>query len=148
MKNNKLIIAVCVLLALNIIATCFLAVKISKPSDLSLENATVHYTLYIGTNDKDTYKPVMPTDEAKHIVDEICTKYVNGFTVHDSIGTWNDEKNEITHEDTIICYLDNIDEDTLYSICDEIRLALNQNSVLIQKEYTQLDFYSGTDNEE
>ena len=148
MKNNKLMIAVAVLLALNIAATCFLAVKMAKPSDLSLKNATVHYTLYIGTNDKDTYTQIIPTEEAKHIVDVICTKYVNGFTVHDSIGTWNDEKNEITHENTIICYLDNIDDETLYSICDEIREALNQNTVLIQKEYTELDFYAGKESEE
>ncbi len=141
-------IAVAVLLVLNIAATCFLAVKMAKPGDLSLKNATVHYTLYIGTNDKDTYTQIIPTEEAKHIVDVICTKYVNGFTVHDSIGTWNDEKNEITHENTIICYLDNIDDETLYSICDEIREALNQNTVLIQKEYTELDFYAGKESEE
>ena len=145
MKKNKLIIALSVLLVINIIATCFLAVKVTGLSRLSLKNATVHYTLYIGTNDKDTYKQEIPTDEAKHIVDEICTKYVNGFTVQDSIGTWNDENNIITHENTIMCYLDDIDEKTLHLICDEIRSALNQNTVLIQKEYTALDFYDGAD---
>ena len=143
MKKNKFIIALLVLLTINIIATCFIAVKLAGLSKLSLKNETVHYTLYIGTNDKDTYKQEIPTDEAKHIVDEICTKYVNGFTVHDSIGTWNDENNMITHENTIMCYLDDIDEATLHRICDEIRTALNQNTVLIQKEYTALDFYNG-----
>ena len=143
MKKNKFIIALLVLLSINIIATCFMAVKLAGLSELSLKNETVHYTLYIGTNDKDTYKQEIPTDEAKHIVDEICTKYVNGFTVQDSIGTWNDENNMITHENTIMCYLDDIDEATLHRICDEIRAALNQNTVLIQKEYTALDFYNG-----
>lgn len=143
MKKGKLVIVLSVLLVINIIATCFLAFKVTELDKFSLKNATVHYTLYIGTNDKDTYKQEIPTDEAKHIVDEICTKYVNGFTVHDSIGTWNDEKNNITHENTIMCYLDDIDEETLHSICDEIRSALNQNTVLIQKEYTALDFYAG-----
>ncbi len=143
MKKNKFIIVLLVLLIINIIATCFLAVKVSSLNKFSLKNATVHYTLYVGTNDRDTYKQEIPTDEAKHIVDEICTKYVNGFTVQDSIGTWNDENNMITHENTIMCYLDDIDETTLHRICDEIRTALNQNTVLVQKEYTALDFYDG-----
>ena len=147
MKKSKLIIVLSVLLALNIIATCFLTAKVAGLSKFSLKNATVHYTLYIGTNDKDTYRQEIPTDEAKHIVDEICTKYVNGFTVQDSIGTWNDENDVITHENTIMCYLDDIDDDTLHRICDEIRAALNQNTVLIQKEYTALDFYAGADGE-
>lgn len=141
--KNIVMIALSVLLVINIIATCFLAVKVTELNKCSLKDATVHYTLYIGTNDKDTYKQEIPTDEAKHIVDEICTKYVNGFTVQDSIGTWNDEKNMITHENTIMCYLDDIDEETLHRICNEVRSALNQNTVLIQKEYTALDFYDG-----
>ena len=132
-----------VLLVINIIATGFLAVKVTGLNKFYLKNATAHYTLYIGTNDKDTYKQEIPTDEAKHIVDEICTKYVNGFTVQDSIGTWNDEKNNITHENTIMVYLDDIDEELLHLICNDIRSALNQNTVLIQKEYTALEFYDG-----
>ena len=146
--KKALKITLSVLLVINCIATCFLAVKVAELGKLSLTNATVHYTLYVGTNDKDTYKQEIPTDEAKHIVDEICTKYVNGFTVQDSIGTWNDENDIITHENTIMCYLDDIDEETLHRICDEIRSALNQNTVLIQKEYTALDFYDGADGKE
>ncbi len=148
MKKRIIIITLSILLVINIIATCFMAIKVTELSKLSLKDATVHYTLYIGTNDKDTYKQEISTDEAKHIVDEICTKYVNGFTVQDSIGTWNDEKNIITHENTIMCYLDDIDEETLHHICDEIRSALNQNTVLIQKEYTALDFYDGAEEKE
>ena len=148
MKKNIFGMTLSVLLVINMIAICFLAVKVAELDKFSLTNATVHYTLYIGTNDKDTYKQEIPTDEAKHIVDEICTKYVNGFTVQDSIGTWNDENNMITHENTIMCYLDDIDEETLHRICDEIRSALNQNTVLIQKEYTALDFYDGASGEE
>ena len=144
---KKIVIVLSVLVAINMVAVCFLAAKVIKGDRYSLENATVHYTLYIGTNDKDTYKQEIPTDEAKHIVDEICAKYVNGFTVQDSIGTWNDENHIITHENTIMCYLDDIDEETLHRICDEIRVALNQNTVLIQKEYTALDFYGGEDGE-
>lgn len=142
MKTRAPIIVLSVLLALNLLVTGFLAVKMSR-SHHDLPGETVHYTLYIGTNDKDTYEQIIPTDQAKHIVDEICTKYVNGFTVLDAIGTWNDDDGVITHENTIMCYLDDVDEKTLHVICDEIRQALNQNTVLIQKEYTLLDFYAG-----
>lgn len=132
-----------ILLVFNIIVTCFFVARVTKLNKMSLQNATVHYTLYIGTNDKDTYKEKMPADEARQIVDKICTKYVKRFTIQDATGTWNDEKNIVTHENTIVCYLDDIDEKMLYDICNEIRDALKQNTVLIQKEYTQLDFYYG-----
>ena len=143
MKRYKSTVVLSVLLILNSIAICFLAAKVTKLSHFSLDEATVHYTLYVGTNDKDTYKQEIPTERARQVVEEICTKYIGGFTVQDATGIWTDEKGVITHENTIVCYLDDIDEETLHRVCDEIRSALNQNTVLIQKEYTQLDFYSG-----
>ncbi len=128
------------------IATCFLAVKLLKPIDRR-QDETIHYTLYIGTNDKDTYTQVKPMDEVKQLIDAICTKYVNGFTFQTANGAWSDEKGVVTHENTIICQLDEIDEETIFQICDELRRALNQNTILIQKECVQLDFYSGRDGE-
>lgn len=144
--KNRFTIIISVLLALNMAATCFLALKTLKPVDQP-QNESIHYTLYIGTNDKDTYTQIKPMDEVKQLVDAICIQYVNGFTFQDANGTWRDEKGVITHENTIICQFDEIDEETLFRICDELRRALNQNTILIEKECVQLDFYNGRDGE-
>lgn len=147
MKKNNFTLFLSILLALNILTTCFLAVLILKPDIVMMPNTSIHYTLHIGLNDKDSYEQIIPTDEAKKLVDEICTKYVSGFTVQDAIGAWSDENGILTHENTIICHLDTSEEKTVYLICDELRHALNQNTVLIQKEVVQLDFYAGEDGE-
>jgi len=42
-------------------------------------NASSRYTLYIGTSDKDTLKPLMELAEAKEIVSAICLKHTDGF---------------------------------------------------------------------
>lgn len=144
--KNRFTILISVLLALNMIATCFLLVKALKPVDQP-QNESIHYTLYIGTNDKDTYTQIMPTDEAKQLVGTICSKHVDSFTFQDAIGAWNDEKGVVTHEYTIICQFDEINEETLFRICDDLRSALNQDTILIQKECVQLDFYNGKDGE-
>ena len=48
------------------------------------------YVLYIGTNDKDTYEQVISTEEAREIVNEICIKYVDGYTASEAKGGWVD----------------------------------------------------------
>ena len=40
-------------------------------------------------------------------------------------------------------YFDDTDEKTVYSIADEIIKALNQNTVLIEKDTVIIDFYGG-----
>ena len=144
--KNRFTVLISVLLALNMIATGILLAKALKPVDRS-QNESIHYTLYIGTNDKDTYTQIIPMDAAKQLVDAICAKQVDSFTLQDARGAWGDDKGVITHEDTIICQLDEIDEEALLQICDDLRSALNQNTILIQKEWVQLDFYHGRNGE-
>lgn len=55
----------------------------------------------------------------------LCAKYVNGFTVHDASGRWNDEKGNTTCEDTIVCYLDDIDEEMIHSIRNIAKIIFN-----------------------
>ncbi len=132
-------IILAVLLAINMVVTAILATKTVEPK----KKETVHYTVYIGLNDKVTYEQVIPTDEAKKIVDRVCTKYIDRFAAHNAVGAWGDENGNVTHENTIICYFDDINEELLHSICDELLKELNQNAILIQKEYTKLNSYKG-----
>ena len=101
------------------------------------------YVLYIGTNDKDTYTQLIPTDEAKRIVDEICVKYVGGFTALDAVGGYLDDKNVMTHENSLVYEIYDATEQQIKSIMDEVIKALNQSSILVETQKVTYMFYNG-----
>ncbi len=124
------------------VATCLLGIKVYQLSEKTEMDGTAKYTMYVGLNDKDTYEQIIPTDEAKSIIDKICLNYVEGYTIQDAKGVWADEIGESTHENTIVCYFSDTESDAIYKIADEIIKELNQNTVLIEKNYVVTDFYS------
>lgn len=101
------------------------------------------YVMYIGTNDKDTYAPKYSEDEARDIVDKVCLKYFEGYTLQEAIGSWTDEKSNITHEYTLVCYFDDTDKETVHKAADELLEKLNQNTILIEEDEIQMEYYSG-----
>lgn len=101
------------------------------------------YILYIGTNDKDTYTQEIPMEEAKNIVNEICVKYVDGYTVSDAKGAWVDETDTLTQENTLVYIFYDVTEEQLEKIMDEVLRELNQNSILIEYQKTEYSYYSG-----
>lgn len=145
MKKNKIIILISLILVINIVAICLLGIEVHKLNEKANIDGTTKYTMYVGLNDKDTYAQIIPTDEAKSIIDEICIKYVSGYTIQDANGAWADETGQFTHENTIVCYFSDTDLETIYKIADEIIEELNQNSVLIEKNQVITDFYSSRD---
>lgn len=103
----------------------------------------VKYTLYIGLNDKDTYQQEIPTEVAEEIVTEIALKYVDGFTRTTAKGAWTDERGVITYENSLVCEFLYATEDQITKIMDEVLVALNQNSILVEREEVDCQFYSG-----
>lgn len=101
------------------------------------------YVLYIGTNDKDTYKQVISTEEAREIVNEICIKYVDGYTASEAKGGWVDETDTLTQENTLVYAFYEVTEEQLVNIMEEILTALNQNSILLEKQEAIYTYYSG-----
>ncbi len=143
-KTSLCLIAFGVLLAANLATTgVLLGMQISANEASS--SLKTKYTLYIGTNDKDTYKEEIPFNECLSIVTEICTKYTDGCTIYEAAGYWKDEKSEITKERTIACILEDIAKENVYKICDETIEALNQNSILIETGNVTTTFYSAAD---
>jgi len=144
MRTNKLNF---VLLIVNLTVTAGIAVylfagarQVSSLLDFELaENA--QYILYIGTNDKDTYEQIIPTDEAREIVNSICAKYVDGYTSDVCEGGWVDEKNILTEENTLVYTINGADETAIISIMDEVLTALNQNAVLVERRDVSSVFY-------
>ena len=140
-RTRKIIAAVlAVLLVTNICVTFALFIKIDN---MSKAESSIEYVMYIGLNDKDEYKQLISDEEAKSIIEEICFRYVDGFTIQKATGTWVDEKDVATYENTYVCYLYDTDEETVYSIADEAIKQLNQNSILIKKNFVSTEYYTG-----
>ena len=142
-KNKTLSIAAIILavVSFGVSIASFCAKPAAKADDFS--DAEVQYVMYVGTNDKDTYKPEHTEEEAKKIVDQICLSHFEGYTLQEATGAWTDEKNNITHEYTLVCYFDGADKETVYAAADEIREKLNQNSVLIEEDQIKVEYYGG-----
>ena len=138
-------------LILSVLALCCAAVSLvlvlSRPTaTLAADESagkSIQYVMYVGTNDKDTYQPEHSQEEAREIVDQVCLKYFEGYTLQEATGAWTDETGEITHEYTLVCYFDDADKATVYRAADEVIEALNQNTVLIEEDEISIDFYGG-----
>ena len=139
MKNKKdLVIAL--LLVVNLLATGALGVFVWR-AESSRADRTVQYKMCIGTNDKDTGEQIIPTEDAKAIIEGICLKYLGGYTIQDATGGWTDENGQVVRENSIVCYFDDAEEAAVYQIADEVIAALNQSTVLIEKNLLEIEFY-------
>ena len=106
------------------------------------------YVLYIGTNDKDSYRQIIPTEEAKAMVNEICSRHVDGFTASEAVGGWMDEKGVLTQETTLVYVITGASEQQVLSIMNEALVALNQNSILVESRSVRSAFYNGRELEQ
>lgn len=134
-----------------LIACCALAIVSAALSTWSLIRSYMpaqgekEYTLYIGTNDKETYQLEMPLEEAKSKVFNICMDHFpDGFTMYDARGVWRDEKKNLTYEYTFVCLFERADAKEVYKVADEAMVALNQSTILVvTNNIVTADFYHG-----
>ncbi len=102
----------------------------------------VQYVMFLGTNDKDTNKPVFTQQEAMKKAREILMKHFGGYTIQEAFGGWIGDDNTEYQEYTLVIYLSDTTEDAVHAAADELIAAFNQSSVLIQKNPTSTEFYS------
>ncbi len=103
----------------------------------------VQYVLYLGTNGKDTNKPVYTQSEAMEVAREILIRNFGGYTIQEAHGGWIDEGTEY-QEYTLVIYLSDTDKEAVYAAADELIAAFDQSSILIQANPTRTEFYSGS----
>jgi hypothetical protein len=137
------------MLVANMAATMFIAFCLFAPAggqsnagSLAFDS-DVQYVLYIGINDKDAYKQIIPTERAKEIVNGICAKYVKGYTGNDAQGGWFDENGVLVQENTLVYAFTSASESEIVAIMDEALAALNQNSILVERRDVSKAFYDG-----
>ena len=101
----------------------------------------VQYVLYLGTNDKDTNKPVFTQAEALEKAKDILIRHFGGYTIQEAHGGWIDNETEY-QEYTLVIYLSDTTMDKVHAAADEMIEVFHQSSVLIQENPTRTEFYS------
>ena len=99
--------------------------------------------LFLGTNDKDTNQPVYSQEESKERVKVILTKSFSGYTLQEAEGGWKGDDGTVYQGYTLVISLSNTDIDTVHAAARELLEEFHQNSVLINTETVQTEFYKG-----
>jgi len=101
------------------------------------------YTMYLGTNDKDTLKQELPTETIREQMHAICLKYADGYTVSIMEGYYRDEAGNPTHEVTLVYVFFDTPLESVKKIMDEALVKFNQSSILLEESKAKSIFYSG-----
>ena len=113
-----------------------------QPAPPAEEEGDIQYVLYLGTNDKDTNKPVFEPEEAKTKLKGILIDFMGGYTIQDANGGWIGDDGTEYQEYTLVVYLSDTTEEQVHALCDTLIDTYNQSSVLIQMNKTKTEFYS------
>lgn len=94
---------------------------------------TTKYILTIGLNDKDTKQQKYDTITAYKMIEQIALNYVDGTSITEQHGTYKHEDGTITHETSLQLSLMFTNDLTVKLIANEIKKALNQESIIFEK---------------
>ena len=119
-----------------------LAEDITPAGDEAEQPDGVQYVMYLGTNGKDTNKPVFTQAEAMEKAREILIRHFGGYTIQEAHGGWIDGGTEY-QEYTLVIYLSDTTQEAVHAAADELIDVFQQSSVLIQANPTVTEFYSG-----
>ena len=135
---------VIITLVFSLIAIGLSSYALAIALDLSHANSIqdIQYVLYVGTNDKDTNKPILSPDNAKAEAEKILIKHFGGYTIQEAKGGWID-KNIVYQEHTLVVYISNTSLEAIHSAANELIRKFNQSSILIQTNRTKTEFYKG-----
>ena len=105
------------------------------------EDGNTQFVLYLGTNDKDTNKPVFTQTEAMEKAKTILMRRFGGYTIQEAFGGWEDSGIQY-QEYTLVIYLSDTTVEQVHAVADELIETFRQSSILIQKNPTNTEFYS------
>ena len=84
------------------------------------------------------------TDEqAKDLLETILVRHFSGYTIQNALGGWTEEDGAYDHENTLVIYLSDTDEESVKAAADELLKEFDQKTILIQTNLTVTEFYSG-----
>lgn len=141
-KKLGIIIAVIALIAV-CMSSVTLVLTLQAKNQKTQDNQDTQYVMYLGTNDKDTNKPVFSSKEARAQAKKILVKHFGGYTIQEAQGGW-DDNGKLYQEYTIVIYLSDTNLKKVHAAADEMVDTFHQSSVLIQTNKTKTEFYSGS----
>ena len=132
----------------SVVAICLSVVSLYRSIEQTpneTEGRDIQYVMFLGTNDKDTNEPYGTAEEVKSKVDEVLTKYFEGFTIQEANGGWVNDDGSVAHEYTVVILLSDTTLDRVHQASDDLIKEFNQSSILIQANETVTEFYSGAE---
>ncbi len=105
---------------------------------------SVQYVMYLGTNDKDTNKPVFTQSEAMEKAREILIRRFGGYTIQEAHGGWIGDDGMEYQEYTLVIYLSDTTAEKVHAAAEELVRVFHQSSVLIHSNPTTTEFYAGS----
>lgn len=101
----------------------------------------IKYNIYIGLNDKDSKKQEISTRRAKEEAIKILNNNnINGLTMYVVDGVFKHETGEVVFEKSLKVELIEIKEEEVINSIKELKNALNQESILLEKEKKEIKF--------
>lgn len=101
----------------------------------------IKYNIYVGLNDKDSKKQEISIERAKEKVIEILTNNnINGLTLYIVNGVFKHEDGQIVFEKSLKVELIEVEEKEVLKSIQELKKALNQESILLEKEKKEIKF--------
>lgn len=99
----------------------------------------------VGLNDKDSKRQEIGTLDAYKIAGHIFARYVGGATIQEGRGYYTHDDGTIIFETSLICdvYGEDVNAETVAAVADALRIAFNQESILIEKTETDAEFFRG-----
>lgn len=91
-------------------------------------------------NDSVTHEGYDP-DVVAPDIDRIVMKYSSGLTRYSANGAWMGDSGEIDYEKNLIYTISGITLDDVKKICDEVKVMLNQSSIMISISNDPAIFY-------
>ncbi len=93
------------------------------------------FSLYVGLNDKTTKMQEISTIQAyKLITNIVVANKVDGFTILEANGYYVHEDKSIFIEKSLKIEFLFIDIEVIKKIIEDLKIALNQESIILQKE--------------
>ncbi len=108
--------------------------------DGSDEGTDSVYTLYIGMQDSETHVEYDP-DVVDDTIDAIVLKYAGGLTRYQAMGAYTYDDGTKATETSLVYVLADISLEDVHKIADEVKEALNQESVMITVSENTVEFY-------
>ena len=103
----------------------------------------VEYRLYVGLNDRETHQQIIESIEANKIINRLLVKYVGFGTVFSGYGVYTDNVKTVIENSLIVSIIDIsscVTSGSLDKLITELKLTLNQDSILRQTIQTEANF--------